>query len=132
MNKKIYLSFILIYFLAFIASALILSFSNLSILSFKIHLWIIALSSLLNLILLLILEYKIKKFKANNMFIVLFMAFIVFSVLFIYVLSFLDNFNDYKMLYLIINLAGYFVIFATLLIVDIVKKSKQKAKNNIK
>ena len=127
MIKRYYLIFILIYLLSFLTSIILLSVFNFSYLLFKIHLWIISLSSLLNFIILLILEYKIKNLKVNNVFIYIFMTFIVFSVLFIYISSFLDNYDNYKIAYLIINLIGYIlIIIFSIIVAKIVDKNKKK------
>lgn len=127
MIKRYYLIFILIYSLSFLTSIILLSVFNFSYLLFKIHLWIISLSSLLNFIILLILEYKIKNLKVNNVFIYIFMTFIVFSVLFIYISSFLDNYDNYKIAYLIINLIGYIlIIIFSIIVAKIVDKNKKK------
>ena len=127
MIKRYYLIFILIYLLSFLTSIILLSVFNFSYLLFKIHLWIISLSSLLNFIILLILEYKIKNLKVNNVFIYIIMTFIVFSVLFIYISSFLDNYDNYKIAYLIINLIGYIlIIIFSIIVAKIVDKNKKK------
>ena len=100
-------------------------------LSFRIALLIIGSSAVINLILIAFFEYKINKYKAKKFSLILHGTIGVISVAGIYILNYADNYDEYKLIYILSILGALIlsiIVFTTLNY--LVKEKPKKAPVN--
>ena len=126
MSKKLLITFLVLNLIFVIASILTFSLMNFSKEGFRIALLLIGASSVINLALIAFFEYKIVKYKAKKFSLILHATNGVIAVAGIYILNYADNYDDYRLAY-ILPIIGALVLSSILFtVLNFVIKEKQK------
>ena len=117
MNKKVLITYLVVNLIFYLSAILVFSLMDFSKLSFRIALLIIGSSAVINLILIAFFEYKINKYKAKKFSLILHGTIGVISVAGIYILNYADNYDEYKLIYILSILGALIlsiIVFTTL------------------
>ena len=126
MNKKLLITFLSINLIFVIASILTFSLMSFSKEGFRIALLLIGSSSTINLVLIAFFEYKIVKYKAKKFSLILHATNGVIAVAGIYILNYADNYDDYRLAYILPIIGALLLTSILFTVLNFVIKDKQK------
>jgi len=126
MNKIVILVNSIIDILFMIPVILVPSLNNWDHETFRISLLLIGICAVINLILIAVFEYKIKKYKAKKFTLIMHSTIGVLAVAGIYILNYVENYEEYKLVYIFSILGAMLLSIIVFTILNFVIKEKPK------